>query len=77
VTRALILLLLCAACGKSGELAPRPGAQTPPVPFAAGQPPTPAEQLARQTQSVPRRVDDPLVRSEARAVDTLNPSPKH
>ena len=74
--RALLLLLACAACGKSGELARRAGQPVPPVPFARAEPPAPAEQLARQTQAAPRRVDDPLVRSEARPADPFDPPPR-
>ena len=74
--RALLLLLLCAACGKRGVLEARPGHVARPLPYAVNTAPTPDQQLTRATQAAPRRVDDPLTRSEERQPDKFDLPPK-
>lgn len=74
--RALLLVLLIAACGKQGELMPRPGQRSPPVPYAAAVAPTPSQRLVRQPQAAPVRVDDPLKRSQERPDDRFDLPPR-
>jgi len=75
--RALLIVLLLAACGKQGELMPRPGQRSPATPRGASIAPTPSAMLVRQPQAAPVRVDDPLKRSQERPDDRFDQPPKH
>ncbi len=71
---ALAAVLLIAACGKQGELMPKaPPGVTPHV--DPGQP-TPTQRLAPTAQEQPKRVDDPLSRSEERRDDRFSLPPQ-
>lgn len=72
-TFALAGLILLAACGKQGELMPKP----PPGQTAKVDPakPLPSTLLVRPTQAEPARVDDPLSRSQDRRDDRFNLPP--
>ncbi len=76
MTRVLLILLLLAACGKQGELMPRPGQRSPAIPRGATVAPTPAAMLVRQPQAAPLRVDDPLKRSQERPDDRFDLPPQ-
>ena len=74
--RALALagLVLVVACGKQGELMPKP----PPgeTPHLDPTKPTPTQRLVIPTQAEPARVDDPLQRSEERRADRFDLPPQ-
>ena len=72
---ALIALLLLAACGKKGDLAPVPPRLPPVKASAATRPATPAEMLVLPPQSEPDRVDDPVQKSQERPDDRFNLPP--
>ncbi len=72
---ALALLLTLAACGKIGPLTPVTPDRAPPRPNDALVPPTPEQQLIRQPQAEPERIDDPLRRSEERKGDRFDLPP--
>lgn len=72
---ALVLLLTLAACGKLGPLTPVTPDRAPPRPNDALVPPTPEQQLKRQPQAEPDRIDDPLKRSEERKGDRFDLPP--
>ncbi len=73
--RALVLaaLVALAACGKQGELMPKPPPGEAPRP-APG--PSPTQRLIVPPQDQPARVDDPLRRSEQRQDDRFNLPPQ-
>jgi hypothetical protein len=72
---ALATLLLLAACGKEGLLAPAAGNNPPPKPAQAAVAPTPEQMLKLPPQSQPIRVDDPATKSEERPADRFNLPP--
>lgn len=72
---ALALVLLVAACGKLGPLAPAIPGRAPPRPADAAVPPTPEQQLVLPPQAAPDRVDDPLRKSRERADDRFELPP--
>ncbi len=71
---ALAAVILLAACGKQGELMPKP----PPGETAKVDPtkPLPSKLLLVPTQDKPTRVDDPLLKSEERRDDRFNLPPQ-
>jgi len=71
---ALAAMLLLAACGKQGELMPKP----PPGEKAHIDPtrPLPSTLLVVPTQAEPTRVDDPLLKSEERRDDHFDLPPQ-
>lgn len=73
--RAILLAAFAlAACGKQGELMPKP----PPGETARNDPakPLPSKRLIVPTQAKPTRVDDPLLKSEDRREDRFNLPPQ-
>ncbi|GGE19123.1 hypothetical protein GCM10011529_27050 [Polymorphobacter glacialis] len=72
---ALIALLALAACGKQGGLTPVPPRPAPLQASDAIRPATPTEMLVLPPQSLPNRVDDPLLRSQDRPDDRFNLPP--
>jgi predicted small lipoprotein YifL len=70
---ALAALALLAACGKRGELMPKPPPGETPRPVAG---PSPTERLEVPTQGQPERADDPLKKSEARRDDRFDLPPQ-
>ena len=70
---AVAALALLAACGKQGELMPKPPPGETPRPVAG---PSPSERLIVPTQAQPDRADDPLRKSEARRDDPFALPPK-
>jgi len=79
VKRALALsaLLLLAACGKQGALAPRPGRPAPQRGETQVRAATPQEMLRLNPQAVPQRVDDNQGPLPERGNDPFNlPPPK-
>ncbi len=70
---ALTALVLVAACGKQGELMPKPPPGETPRPLPG---PTPTERLIPPPQAQPERADDPLRRSEARRDDPFSLPPQ-
>ncbi len=71
--RAVALALLVAACGKQGELMPKPPPGETPKPLPG---PPPSQRLIPSTQEQPARADDPLRRSEERRDDRFNLPPQ-
>ena len=71
----LALLLLVAGCGKIGKLQPVSADRAPPAPNFATVPPTSEQQLKRDPQAAPDRVDDPLRRSQDRHDDRFDLPP--
>ena len=72
---ALLGLLLLAACGKQGQLAPVLPRTPPVAPMGASPPPTAEQMLVLPPQSAPTRVDDPVSSSQARPADRFNLPP--
>lgn len=70
----LAVLIALAACGKQGELIPKP----PPGQPAKVDPtkPLPSVLLKIPTQAEPGRVDDPLQKSQERRDDRFNLPPQ-
>lgn len=71
----LIALLLLAACGKKGVLAPVAPRPAPQKAADAAVAPTPDQMLRLAPQAQPARVDDPVQRSEERRDDRFNLPP--
>jgi len=72
---AVTALLVLAACGSREPLQPAPGQQLPPQPAMAATPQTTSELLEIPPIAKPRRVDDPLRRSEEREDDRFDLPP--
>lgn len=74
--RAVIaVLLLLAACGRKGELEPKPGVGMPPPPRGEGVAPTPDQMLVLPPQAAPDRAGDPVRSNDERKDDRFNLPP--
>ncbi len=74
VAAIVLALVLVAGCGKQGELMPKaPPGETPHLDPGA---PTPTQRLVPTAQEQPKRVDDPLSRSEERRDDRFSLPPQ-
>jgi predicted small lipoprotein YifL len=73
--RALLVLLLLAACGQKGPLASAPGQPVPPKPLGVAAAPTPQEMLDMPAQAAPTRVDDPVKNANVREADRFELPP--
>jgi hypothetical protein len=71
----LAALLLCAACGKQGELRPVPPNTMPQKPADALLPLTPDAMLRLPPEAIPQRIDDPQSSSQDRPDDRFNLPP--
>jgi len=72
---ACLALLLLAACGKQGQLAPVPPRTLPVAPAGTAVAPNAEQMLKLPPQSAPARVDDPVSSSQARPPDRFNLPP--
>lgn len=72
---ALIAVLLLAACGKQGKLAPVPPRPAPLQAAETVKPKTPDDMLKLPTQSAPARVDDPVHDAQKLPDDRFNLPP--
>ena len=68
-------LLLLSACGAREDLRPAAGQALPPQPAQAAEPQTTADLLELPPIARPKRVDEPLRRSEAREDDRFDLPP--
>ena len=71
----LMALLLLAACGKQGDLAPVAPRPAPVQAAGSLRVPTPEDMLVLPQQSAPARVDDPVQKSQERPDDRFNLPP--
>jgi len=69
-------LLLLAACGLKGPLAPVPPATAPVAQRGQTVAQTPTQMLVPPVQAIPQRVDDPVKKSEERPDDRFNLPPE-
>lgn len=72
---ALVVLLLLAACGKQGKLAPVPPRPAPLQAAETVKPKTPEDMLKLAPQAAPARVDDPVQDAQKRPDDHFNLPP--
>ena len=72
---ALAVLLLLAACGKQGELAPVPPRAAPMLPAQTTATRSAEDMLVLPPQAAPARVDDPVANSQPRPADRFNLPP--
>jgi hypothetical protein len=70
-----VTVLLLSACGAREDLRPAAGQALPPQPAQAAQPQTTADLLELPPIARPKRVDEPLRRSEAREDDRFDLPP--
>ena len=72
---AIAVLVLLAACGKQGDLAPVPPRAAPMLPAQTTAPRSAADMLVLPPQAAPARVDDPVANSQPRPADRFNLPP--